>query len=181
MFDRWNFTVCSVTHSIRASSAFEWPSATSCRISSSLRVCPGGERRLDVLRVVVHGEHDRPEPGVALTGLAQKREAVDLAVAHLDARDEEVRVELLDEREGRRGRRRLGDDLDVDASDHLRDGVEPERVLVHEDRGTTVRSTHRKGRLSIGVAADLLGVPHTSMEVKGRNLYESVEKQRNSP
>ena len=41
MFDRWNFTVCSVTHSIRASSAFEWPSATSCRISSSLRVSPG--------------------------------------------------------------------------------------------------------------------------------------------
>ena len=35
---RWNFTVCSVTHSIFASWVFEWPSATSCRISSSRRV-----------------------------------------------------------------------------------------------------------------------------------------------
>ena len=38
MFERWNFTVCSVTQSIRASSRFEWPSATSATISRSLRV-----------------------------------------------------------------------------------------------------------------------------------------------
>ena len=41
MFDRWNFTVCSVTQSIRASSLFECPSATSWRISSSRFVRPG--------------------------------------------------------------------------------------------------------------------------------------------
>jgi len=35
MFDRWNFTVCSVTQSIRASCRFEWPSATRARISRS--------------------------------------------------------------------------------------------------------------------------------------------------
>ena len=41
MLERWNFTVCSVTHSVRATWAFECPSDTSRRISSSRRVRPG--------------------------------------------------------------------------------------------------------------------------------------------
>ena len=38
MFERWNLTVCSVTQSFRAISAFEGPSAASRRISTSRRV-----------------------------------------------------------------------------------------------------------------------------------------------
>ena len=41
MFETWNFTVCSVTHSVRATWAFDGPSDTSRRISSSRRVRPG--------------------------------------------------------------------------------------------------------------------------------------------
>ncbi len=35
MFERWNFTVCSVTHSLRAISLFVEPAATSRSTSSS--------------------------------------------------------------------------------------------------------------------------------------------------
>ena len=42
MFERWNLTVCSAIQSMRATSAFEWPSATSRRISASRRVTPTG-------------------------------------------------------------------------------------------------------------------------------------------
>src|SRR5215216_686267 len=38
MLDRWNLTVCSVTQSILASCAFEYPFETSSRISASRRV-----------------------------------------------------------------------------------------------------------------------------------------------
>jgi hypothetical protein len=40
MLDRWNLTVCSVTQSILASCAFEYPFETSSRISASRRVRP---------------------------------------------------------------------------------------------------------------------------------------------
>ena len=57
MFDRWNFTVCSVTHSILASWALESPSATSFRISSSRRVKPTSSRLFSGFSL------DRPSEG----------------------------------------------------------------------------------------------------------------------
>ena len=81
MFDRWNFTVCSVTQSIFASSEFEWPSAVRRRISVSrfvnsfafvVRPRRMGRARLRI-REVDRGRQQLPDRGGQIVGLRQFR------------------------------------------------------------------------------------------------------------
>ena len=84
MFERWNFTVCCVTQSIFASSAFEKPSATSLRISSSRRVSSGWSST---------GSGDE-----VMSVMAAERAEIDRGLERLAYGDGEVvRVRLLDD------------------------------------------------------------------------------------
>ena len=90
MFERWNLTVCSVTHSIFASFAFEWP----CHQLEDLALAPGQVRRVCERPVAPAGRRPRrrgEEDGV-LERLPHRRRQV-------------VRVSALDRRRRRRRRR----------------------------------------------------------------------------
>jgi hypothetical protein len=97
-----------------------------------------GKCRVDVGVVVVHGEDDDAKPRLAFPRVPKQRDAVDLAVCHLDSRNQEIGTEFVQEVEGFRRGRRLPDDLNVDPADHLRNGVQPQWMLVHQHRSSSV-------------------------------------------
>jgi hypothetical protein len=97
-------------------------------------------------------EDDRLEPGKPLARRPDEVDAVHLAAGHLDARDEDCRLTLLDEGERVIGSGGLAHRLHMDLGQHLLDCFEPEGVLVDEYRSVTL-GAHRKGRLSSRIAA----------------------------
>jgi hypothetical protein len=116
-------------------------------------VCLGacGERPVDVLRVAVRREDDHLELRRPLLREREALDAVHLARAHLDARDEQAGTMLLDQCEGVVGRGRLPNDLDPDSGEDLLDGVQPKWMLVKQYCCAMLRRSHRKGRISIGL------------------------------
>src|SRR5437764_2370668 len=95
----------------------------------------GSECGIDVRRLVRHGEDDRLRFLEALTDVEEPGRASRGPVRHRDLDHDEVGPVLFDQRGRLSQRRRLGDDLDGNALQHLLDGVKPERVLVDDDCG----------------------------------------------
>ena len=89
MFDRWNFTVCSASHSSFAICWFESPRASACSTSCSFAVRPASaawrELDSDARDMLVHVQKDLFAIGAQLADPAEKISARVAKAAVADA------------------------------------------------------------------------------------------------